>query len=104
MQVKKKCFPEFKKSNFPKSLTLHMRHFKKMKSHYPTSISIPASASEPEICPIRTIFLYLQSFKHFSGPSFKFRYHYSVTHHFITKITNLLNSLFILFVCLFVGV
>lgn len=56
-----------------------------MRSHHPISISIEASPDEPDTCPVRALFLYLQHFKHFSGPLFQFRDHNPVTHKFITS-------------------
>ena len=54
-----------------------------MKSHYPTSISVECSASEPERCPVRTLFLYLQRFTY--NVLNIVQDHYPVTHHFITS-------------------
>ena len=59
VQVQDIWFPELDKSKIPKSLSLQLRHFKNMRSHHPTSISIEASPDEPDICPVRALFLYL---------------------------------------------
>lgn len=68
----------------PVAVVIVLRNFKTNKTHDLFQIHLKASGNE-DMCPVKTLYTYVQTFGHKSGPLFQFMGGEPVTYAFVSK-------------------
>lgn len=68
-----------------KCVELTLRFFKNNKTNKPVTISLSALPSSPRICPVNTLYAFVNTFKHNRGPLFQHTNGQYVSAHFVTE-------------------